>query len=428
MPLKKGGSLKISVLGSGQQVGKAGILVSHKDRALLLDYGVDISAEEPDFPLNVYPKILSGVVLTHAHLDHSGALPMLYISAEPTTYSTALSMDLAEILINDFLKISKYYAPYETIELSAMKRNARFVDYGEEVVLDDVSLKLWSAGHIQGSSMVELEVGGYRVLYTSDFNLETSCLLKKAPIEPFRRADILIMESTYASFNHPDRRENEKNFVDAVEEVLDGGGRVLIPAFAVGRAQEIMCVLAKYDIGYPIYLDGMARIVSQLTLSYRNFLRSPSLFKKAYSIVRKIDGWKARRRAVKEPAVIISPAGMLKGGASVFYMEKIMDDPKSAVFLVSYQVEDSPGRNMLKEGVFVSEKRAGTVKARIEWYDFSAHCGRRELERAVKATKRSATIVLVHGEREVEEKFASFIEEDIGRQVYYPPNGEVLEF
>ncbi len=425
---RKKNKLSVKILGAGQQVGKAGILLSFKDTNILLDYGVDVSGEEPEFPLAVKPKTLDAVALTHAHLDHSGALPLLYISAEPHLYANPLTMDLVEILINDFLKISKYYIPYETIEMSSMKKNTRSLEYHKEIVKDNYILRMYNAGHIQGSSMIEVDFGEFTVLYTGDFNLERSCLLKEAELKPFRKADIIIMENTYSTYNHPNRDKNEELFIESILEVLDNKGIVLIPAFAVGRAQEIMCVLAKYDIDYPIYLDGMARIVSEFTLQYKKMIRSAKLFHKAYSMVKKIRGWRDRKKALKKPGIIISPAGMLKGGASVFYTEKIMEDPKNAIFFVSYQVDGTPGRNVLETGVFLSEKKQGIVRARVEWFDFSSHCGRNELINAIKATKSNAKIILVHGEKESSKNFKSFIEETLGREVYLPANGDIITF
>lgn len=418
--------LKIRILGAGQEVGRAGILINVGKSNVLLDYGVELGEEEPRFPLTVPPKVLSAVVLTHAHLDHSGALPLLYISANPPLYTNNLTMDLSEILLNDFLKISKYYVPYESIEVSATKRNSINVSYNEAFEVNNLELKLYNAGHIPGSSMVFIKTENHNIVYTGDFNINDSCLLSSASLEPFKEADIVIMEGTYASYDHPVRERNEKVFVDYIMEVLDNKGTVLIPSFAVGRAQEILCVLAKYDISYPIYLDGMARLVSDILTRNEAMLRSPKLFKKAYSMARKINGWEMRKRALREPSVIISPAGLLKGGASVFYMEKVMDDPKNAVFFVSYLMKETPARKVIETGVFTSEKKMGSVKARVEWFDFSSHCGRKDLLKVVDVAKKSSKIILVHSEKEVGEEFMRYLIEEKDREVYFPITGEEI--
>ena len=418
--------LKIKILGAGQEVGRAGILVSSDKENILLDYGIELGEEEPLFPLSYPPKLLSAVILTHAHLDHSGAIPLLYVSANPPLFTNSLTLNLSEVLINDFLKISKYYIPYESIEVIAVKENFVDVNYGRRVELGNIEFELYNAGHIPGSSMVLLDMNDVKVLYTGDFNTERSCLLEPATLEPFKKADLIIMEGTYASYDHPKRKSNEKLFVDSVEEVLDRKGVVLIPSFAVGRAQEILCVLAKYGISYPVYLDGMARLVSEILLRNKNMLRDPKLFSKAYRIAKKVNGWSMRKRVLKEPSVIISPAGLLKGGAAVFYMEKIMEDPKNAIFFVSYLMRGTPARKVIETGIFASEKKMGSVKARVEWFDFSSHCGRSDLLKAIDHTSKDSKIVLIHSEKEVGKSFVDYLREKKGKEVYFPNTGEEI--
>ncbi|RLE68693.1 MAG: MBL fold metallo-hydrolase [Thermoprotei archaeon] len=420
--------LKIRVLGGARRVGKSAILVSSRESSVLLDYGVDISGEEPDFPLHVRPKELDLIALSHAHLDHSGAIPLLYVSARPKLYATPLTIALSDILINDFLKISKYYIPYEANELRVMRKAATPVKPGDVVEEDDFQIRFHEAGHIPGSTMIELEIEGYSVLYTGDFNTVETCLLKKACLKPFEKADVVIMEATYAEYDHPERRRVEERFVEDLVEVLDSGGTVLIPAFAVGRSQEIMCVLAKYGIDYPVYVDGMARRVNTVLLEQASSLRDPKLFRRACSVARSINGWRDRRRAASEPSVIVSPAAMLKGGASVYYMKTLLDDPRNAIFFVSYLIRETPARKLLETGVFEHETLKKAVRARVEWYDFSSHCGRRELREVLRRLKRGAKLIIVHSEEEVGLKFTKWIREEVGLEVEFPREGEEVKF
>jgi len=420
--------LRIRLLGGARRVGKSAVLVSSRNLNVLLDYGVDISGEEPEFPLHVRPREVSMAVLSHAHLDHSGALPLLYVSARPKLYATSLTMALADVLINDFLKLSKYYAPYEAAELRIMKECVEPVRPGSVIEEGEVALRFHEAGHIPGSVMVELEIAGYNILYTGDFNTVDTCLLKGASLEPFKRADIVIMEATYAEYDHPRREDVEKRFVDDLREVLDSGGTVLVPAFAVGRSQEILCVLAKYGLEYPVYVDGMARRVNMILLDGRDGLRDPQLFQRACSMARNVNGWRDRRKATREPSVIVSPAAMLKGGASVYYMKALLDDPRNAVFFVSYLIRDTPARKLIETGVFDHETLKKRVKARVEWYDFSSHCGRSELVKALEALNPDARLILIHTEEEVGAKFSEWISRNLGIEVLFPREGEELEF
>lgn len=421
------GKLRIKLLGGARRVGKSAVLVSGGDANSLLDYGVDISGDEPEFPLHVRPREVSVVALSHAHLDHSGALPLLYVSARPKLYATGLTAALADVLINDFLKLSKYYAPFEAAELRAMEECIEHVKPGTTVEENGITLRFHEAGHIPGSVMIELRVAGYNVLYTGDFNTVDTCLLKGASLEPFRNADIVIMEATYAEYDHPRREEVERRFMDDLREVLDSGGTVLIPAFAVGRSQEILCVLAKYGLEYPVYVDGMARRVNTILLNGEDSLRDPRLFQRACSMARSVNGWKDRRRATREPSVIVSPAAMLKGGASVYYMKALLDDPHNAVFFVSYLMRDTPARKLLETGVFDHETLKKEVKARVEWYDFSSHCGRSELVEALRALNPDAKLVLVHTEEEVGFKFSEWVSRNLGIEVLFPREGDMLE-
>jgi len=419
---------KIKILGAGREVGRSAIMIEHKDTRLLFDYGVAIGKEEPSFPLHVSPKSLDAVFLTHAHLDHSGALPFLYISEAKPLYTTVLTLEFSSILIRDFLKISKFYVPFEMIELENMVRHVKLVNYGESISIKDAEIEVIDAGHIPGSCMFKIRLDGLNILYTGDYNTTNTCLLKGADLNVLKDVDILITEGTYANFDHPSRDKIEKIFVEKLKEVLDNGGTVLIPAFAVGRSQEIMCVLAKYDIGYPIYIDGMARAIAELMYHYREYLGSPELFEEAFKRVKFISGWQMRKRAIKRPSIIISPAGMLKGGASVFYMEKIFDNPKNAVFFVSYLIEETPARRIIEEGVFSTRKGVGPVRARIEWFDFSSHISRKGLCDVINALSQHAKIILVHSSEDEGENFISSCIKNTGLKVYFPENGKELIF
>jgi len=419
-------AVKLKLLGAAKEVGRAGLLLDIEGEQLLLDYGVSLKGSEPEFPLPVQPRFLRLCALSHAHLDHSGALPLLYVSAKPLLLTTPLSLSLAELLIRDFMKLSKYYIPYELEELERMGEHAVPLVYNEVYELGDFSFRMVDAGHIPGSSMVAVETPSFTLVYTGDYALHDTCLLRRGDTGVIAKADVLVMETTYAEFDHPPRDVVEKEFISSLEEVLSSGGTVLVPTFAVGRAQEILCVLAKYGVSYPVYVDGMARRANELIAESMDLLRDPGLFEKALEIARRVENWEDRRRALSSPSVIIAPAGMLKGGPSEYYMEKLMDDPRNAVFLVSFAIPETPARQVIETGVYSSATKKGIVKARVEWFDFSAHCGKSELEETVKLTKRSASIVLMHGEERAEQAIYRFALES-GKNAYIPSAGEWFE-
>jgi len=420
--------VRLKGLGGGRRVGKTALLVEGSKTRLLLDYGVDISGAEPEFPLHVRPRDLDFIVITHAHLDHSGAAPFLYVSAKPKLYCTRLTLELLDVLIADFLKLSKYYIPYEYGQVEEMKSGAVEVGVSDEVEERGVVLRFWNAGHIPGSVMTEIEIEGKTILYTGDFNTVDTCLLSGAELEPFERADVVVMEGTYALFNHPPREEVERAFVNDVLEVLDAGGNVLVPAFAVGRAQEILCVLAKHRVRYPVYVDGMARRVNSLLLENLNALRDPDFARKALTSAIQVNGRRDRERALEQPSVIVSPAAMLKGGASIHYVKELIEDRRNAIFFVSYVMRETPARKLLETGILELETLKKKAAARIEWYDFSSHCGKRELLSALEKLDAKAKLVIVHCEEEGGKRLAEEAARSYEIKTYSPSEGETLEF
>ncbi|MHB9302896.1 MBL fold metallo-hydrolase [Thermofilum pendens] len=415
----------LKALGAAREVGRSAILLGVEGKLILLDYGVSIEGEEPQFPLPVPPKGIHAVAISHAHLDHSGAAPLLYVSGQPPLISTPLTATLSDLLIKDFMKLSKYYIPYEAPEVEKMLESLVPLGYGESYDIGSVTIRVLDAGHIPGSAMIQIETPSLNVLYTGDYSLHDTCLLRGAGISEFSKADVVIMESTYAEYDHPPREEVEREFVKTVLEVVEDGGIAFIPAFAVGRAQEILCVLAKYDLQVPIYVDGMARTANDLIAEDSHLLREPSLFKKAVEMSTKVKDWDHRKKILSKPGVIISPAGMLQGGPSEYYMEKIMENEKNAVIFVSYVIPETPARQVIETGIYASPTKRGPVKARIEWFDFSAHCGHSELVKTLDSAKKGSKVVLVHGEEEAAVKLAE-LSVKAGHETFVPRLGEEL--
>lgn len=401
----------IQVLGAGGEVGRSGILIKYKERALLLDYGT-LTNDEVQFPLHVSPRDLSAVILSHAHLDHSGALPMLYASARaPPLYSTIMTLELTDILLHDFMKISTSYLPFEEREVQRMFKHAHPVTAGSSIDIDDFHVKFYDAGHIPGSLMIEVEVGSKRILYTGDFNTWETKLLKPAET-PRPGYDLVISESTYSGVEHPPRNDVERKLVEISTATVENKGFVLIPAFSVGRSQEILSIFEEYNIPYTIYLDGMAKEVGSLFLQYPSFFRDYSLLKKALERAVWINSNAQRKRIVERPNIVVTPAGMLKGGPAMYYMNKIATINKNSVILVSYQVPGTPGRRLYDERLWFMPnlKKDVKVEAMVEWLDFSSHCGHSQLKSFL--TKIDANkILLVHGEPQKASILKSELEE-----------------
>jgi putative mRNA 3-end processing factor len=417
--------LQVRFLGGAREVGRIGIAVKSEKTQVLLDYGVMLD-HEPGFPMHVPPKEVDALILTHSHLDHSGAVPVFYIEGQRPLYTNKLNLELTQLLIQDFIHLSSYYLPFEYLELKTMMRSNKHLDFGVEERLGDMRFQLLNAGHTPGSAQVLIEVEGKRSLYTSDFNIADSRLLEGASMN-YGDLDAVVMESTYADEDHTERSELEKRFVESVTDVVEKGGNVLVPAFGVGRAQEIICVLAAHHFEYPIILDGMAREVSRVLMNYKEFLRDPKLFVDAMHSADWVEGWRDRRKALKTPSVIVSPAGMLKGGPAAFYVSKIGKKAGNAIFLVSYQIPGTPGKELMDKGICTIDGKVRRVKARVEHFDFSSHCGASQLKEALRKLGGKPKVFVVHGAEGNCELFANWAKSELGLDAFAPRTGETFE-
>ena len=418
-------TIKIKFLGGAKEVGRSAILLSSEDTTLLLDYGILLN-KEPDFPLHVSPKILDAIILSHAHLDHSGGAPIFYLRNNIPLYTTDLTFQLTRILVNDLIKLSGYYLPYDYSNLDIMEKCLVSINYKQRFKIKNLSLEFKEAGHIPGSFQTIVRVNSKTLVYTGDINTRETRLLKAADTG-YGEASCVILEATYANEDHPDRLEEEKVFIERVKEVVEGGGTVLIPAFSVGRSQEVLCILEAYNFEYPVVVDGMALTVNEVMLNYPEYFRDYYLLRRALENARWVNRWKERKEATKKPCVIVSPAGMLQGGAAAFYINRVAKERRNAIFLVSYQIPGTPGRRLLEEKKIFVNGKPKKVEATVEKFDFSSHVGRRELEDLLKNLKGNPIIYLVHGNRENCQNLAEWIKAELGFEAVAPSPGEVYK-
>jgi putative mRNA 3-end processing factor len=417
--------LQVGFLGGAREVGRIGISVKSAKSQVILDYGVMLD-NQPGFPMHVPPKDVNAVILTHSHLDHSGAIPIFYINDKMPLYTNKLNLELTQILIQDFIHLSSYYLPFEYLELKTMMQSNKHLDFGVEEPIGDMKVKLFNAGHTPGSAQVLVEADGKKILYTGDFNLEDSKLLAGASMD-YGDLDAVVIESTYANEDHTPRLELERMFVEACMEVVEKGGTVLVPAFGVGRSQEIACVLAANHFEYPVVLDGMARAASRIIMNYKEFLKDPRLFMNAMHSLDWVEGWRDRRKASKDPGVIISPAGMLKGGPAAFYISKVGKKAGNAVFLVSYQIPGTPGKQLLEKGVCTIDGKVRKIKAQYRHFDFSSHSGASKLKEALTRLGGKPKVFVVHGAEGNCELFANWAKTELGLDAVAPRTGETYE-
>jgi putative mRNA 3-end processing factor len=420
--------MQITFLGGCQAVGGSGIFVSAGETRILADYGIYMNRRnEPRFPLPP-PEEVDAAFMTHSHLDHSGAFPKLYSDSEDfPLYLTAPTYDLVNLLYDDMFRLERF--PFGKEEKRKTLENSVPVNYGQQISLNhDCKITFLNAGHIPGSYSLLVESEGKRLLYTSDFNNIRTQLLEGAKFDNLK-LDAVILESTYALESHPDRAATEKQFIRTVRETLDNGGTVLIPAFAVARSQEILCLLYKNYRDYPITLDGMARDTSRAISQYPEFVRDYELLIKSLSSCRWVKSDSDRVKAIFTQGIIVSPAGMMKGGPVGHYMKILAEEPDNAVLLVSFQIPGTPGRTLLETGQYFMEGKMSKVNAHVKSFNFSSHSDRPQLFHTIEALKRNSetTVFLVHGEKKVCTTFRDDVEEEFKLPTFCPKNGEVFQ-
>lgn len=388
-----------------------------------MDYGVRID-DKVIMPGHVSPRDLDAVLISHAHLDHVGAAPLLLISSSPKIYATESTISQAEILLKDMLKLSGYYLPFTSAEIAKFVRTAHRVRYGESFRVKDAEIEFVDAGHIPGSAQIIINADK-TLLYTGDFTPIKTRLLNGCK-DPGSGFDVVVTESTYALEAHLPRKVLEDKVVEVARETVNQGGFLVVPSFAVARAQEVACILHAHGFKEPVWIDGMARQLLELYLGDEEYVDGIDLLAKASRRVRVVRGKRDRERLLDEPGVVVSPAGMLKGGPAAYYATKVADDPVSSILLVSFQAPNTPGARLLSEGRLSLDGSEVKAAAKVVQYKLSAHAGQTELRDYISRRGDSGIVVTIHGDPAACEAFANWINENTGYRAVNPAGPEPI--
>jgi len=408
--------MEVRFIGGAREIGRSAILV---DDRLLLDYGM-AGGNPPRYPPAVDPE---AVVVSHGHLDHVGLVPKLLAGGDrPAIHWTPPTRDLAYVLGRDTIDLQgdRYDRPFTANEVQALGEVSVEHQYEESFRAAGYEITLYTAGHIPGSAHVLVDDGETRLLYTADFHTEPQRLLAPSTARP--DADAVIVESTYADHERPPRTEIESAFVDYVRAARHQGGSVVVPAFAIGRTQEILLICDAYDI--ECYVDGMGIRVLDYFLGRADFVRDPQALRAASGHARRVSGRDGqRRRIVDSGTTVVTTAGMLNGGPAMTYVPAIAGNPTNAVAMTGYQVEDTPGRALLEDKAAELDGRMVQVSAGVEQFDFSAHADRQGLL-SFLSEYSDARVLVNHGDEC--ERFAGRLRDE-GFDAAAPRNGEIVE-
>ncbi len=413
--------VEIKFLGACNEVGRSGVqLTTGKDR-FLFDYGYEVQHGH----VPIQPKLpLSGVFISHAHIDHSGMVPQLYsMGYKGSVYTTEATAGIMEILLRDSIKVQKkrgeqtHFTPQDIATTLRLNKNPRF---GEPVQFKDSKVTFLDAGHIPGAAATLLESGGKKILYTGDIKFIDTLLVGGAQMD-VKDLDAVLIESTYSYKEHPDRAKLEDELRELVQETVYNNGFVIIPSFAVGRTQEMLLIL--HDLGFPMHVDGMGIGVTNTMLQHPDSLYDPGLLRKAFGKATKVHGMKDRKAALDKPGIIISTAGMLSGGPIGYYIRQLHNKENCTMAMTGFQVEGTIGRHLLDTGRYVHEDFNVKPKMMIKPMDFSAHTDK---SHTIKWLKKNnpGKVLLMHGDRTQE--FAKELKE-LGFDAQAPNNGDTLK-
>lgn len=413
----------LKFLGGAQEVGRSAIIVKDEG-ALMLDYGIKLN-HKIEYPIAM-PNV-DALVLSHAHLDHSGFAPALYNEMIVPSFGTEPTLALSELLLKDSLNVAKkehMAQRFHKRQIASFMHRYTSFNYHVPFSMGSYDIEFFDAGHICGSAITRIERrnarSNKRIVYTGDFKLQPQCLHKGAEVV---EGDVLITESTYATREHPDRDKLIRELVGKIKETLDNKGTALLPVFAVGRSQEILTMLHNNDLTQYTFLDGMARSASAIALKYSNYLINSDKLSKALDESTIIKDRDERDEALASPSIILTTAGMLTGGPVLDYITRLRGN--SHVFLTGYQVEGSNGRLLMDQGIVNVDGEPVRVGAPVSYYDLSAHAGKQELYEYVKRSGAS-TIVCVHGDGENASAMAENLKMD-GYKAYAPKLDETIK-
>lgn len=454
--------MKLTFLGGADEVGASSTLIEIAGKLLLVDAGIRISPRtsrgiQNDQLPDLHPISEAGgpdyILVTHAHTDHTGALPLV-VEQYPhvPVLATQPTIDLVRILQADAQRIMQSRQEqegelplFDEIAAERLMNAFQAVYFRQPVNLGDgLQVTYHPAGHIVGAATLVLESAEGILVMSGDVSLSDQRAVTSASI-PNVKADALVLESTYGGKLHANRVAEEKRLVETLRQIAERGGKALIPAFALGRAQEVLQILLAFQdqLDVPIYVDGMVRAVCRAYASFAEWLPentvraagSDHLFFR--STIKPVNSAAQREEiaASSGPAVIVASSGMLTGGASVVYAKHLAGDPRNAILLTGYQDEEAPGRFLQRvaqqqaageETALRIDGQTVALRCEVGTYSLSAHADEAELVSTAEAMGVDE-IMLVHGDPGARHSLATSLRQR-NKRVLTPKIGQTISF
>ncbi|KAJ0174374.1 hypothetical protein K1T71_010520 [Dendrolimus kikuchii] len=418
VPMEECDQLTIRPLGAGQEVGRSCIMLEFKGKKIMLDCGIHPGLSGMDalpFVDLIEADEVDLLLISHFHLDHSGALPwfLTKTSFKGRVFMTHATKAIYRWLVSDYIKVSNISTEqmlYTESDLEGSMDRIETINFHEEKDVRGVRFWAYNAGHVLGAAMFMIEIAGVKILYTGDFSRQEDRHLMAAEI-PTVHPDVLITESTYGTHIHEKREERESRFTGLVSEIVQRGGRCLIPVFALGRAQELLLILDEYWSLHPelqdipiYYASSLAKKCMAVYQTYVNAMNdrirrqiainNPFVFRHI-SNLKGIDHFEDIG-----PCVIMASPGMMQSGLSRELFESWCTDPKNGVIIAGYCVEGTLAKTILSEPEEITSMSGQKLplKMSVDYISFSAHTDYQQTSEFINILK-PPHVVLVHGEQ-----------------------------
>lgn len=448
--------MNITFHGAAHQVTGSCHIITTKTKKILLDCGMfqgskhNEDRNQEDFPFD--PKEIDAVIISHAHLDHTGRVPKLVRDGfTGDIYMTKPTIELSKLIWNDTLHIMRYNNKkfkesilFQEEDIDAAEQLCVGVDYNQKMMIDEnISFVLKDAGHIFGSAFIELTADGKTLGFTGDLGNSNVPILREA--DQLGAVDFLLSEATYGDRVHDNTKTREEVILQHIKEGVEKGGTIMMPAFSLERTQELLYVLNDLSEQgllpkIPIYLDSPLSIRAlptykkypqyydeEAAAKYRagdDFLNFPGL-----EITEDREA-SIQINEAPNPKMIIAGSGMMTGGRILHHAKRYLSDPKSTLILAGYQAEGTIGRQLFEgaKTVRIHEEDI-PVACDIKMISvLSGHADQTKLLSWVKhAEALPKTIYCVHGEHGASEVLAEKYKNDLGIESFVAKEGDTVE-